>query len=95
MDMTTRQWLVTTIAGFLMLGVWLLSSTATPTFVIDQSVKGFIFTLGVGALGLGQFAAYRAVQTSDALAEAENECECGCPSCDDGNGCDDIVCPNC
>lgn len=93
MDMTTRQWLVTTVAGFAMLGIWLLSSTATPMFVIDASIKGFLFTAAVGALGLGQFAAYKALQTSDALASAQ--CDCGCPSCENGTGCDDIVCPDC
>jgi hypothetical protein len=69
MDITTRNFIVTTVGGFIALALWVAASLASPLIVLDETVKGVLFVIAFGALGLGQYTAFKAVNTVQALSQ--------------------------
>lgn len=60
-DPSTRAWMAQTLAGYVLLVLWILSIINPPVVILDSTVQTVVFSLAVGALGLQAVQSYRAV----------------------------------
>jgi hypothetical protein len=60
-DPTTRSWVVTTITGYVLLLVWVLSILTPPILHLDGTQQLAVFGLSLGALGINVAQAAKAV----------------------------------
>jgi len=68
----TRSWAVKTVAGFVLLAVWIASIISPPIVVLAAPVQAAIFVGALGALGLSVFASGSAVKTVTQIKSSEH-----------------------
>ena len=67
MDVSTRNWVVSTIAGFVLLAVWIASIITPPVIALAAPLQAGILVLALGALGIQVAGGFSAVKTTTQL----------------------------
>ena len=57
-----NSWIVTTIAGFILLAVWIASVITPPFLAIGEPLQGVILVAGLAALGIQLTGSFKAVK---------------------------------
>lgn len=63
------KWVVTTIASFLLIGLFVLSIWNPPIITLDPALATALLIAGLAGLGITQVGAFRAVQSNETLTK--------------------------